>query len=397
MGGEVEAICDEAAAATGLDDFGDDWFLEPLRAWAEDLAQDTLTERGRRILRGLAVRDVARRLRVVATWRAHPEIAEVPLPPILYVTGLERSGTTLLHNLLALHPDARALLRWELMEPVPPPEAATHATDERIAGVQASVDRQRGTLLERMHWVNAREPEECVWGYIDAVSMLGQSPIIWMPSWWRVLREADLTTVFAHYRQLVQTLLWKRPVPPGGFLVLKAPQIGHAIATLAAALPEARFVVTDRDPFRCVTSMTVLGEVIAEPFCTASPMEDDGHGRRFAVAAVSPKLAAIAAFTTEASERIVHVPYPQLVAQPVATATSVIAGAGFRPVDLTPAIEAFLDRQRSGERVAPPGELGSMGYTRADVWAEPEIGEYCERFGIEPEVTLLTVASPPPS
>jgi len=69
-------------------------------------------------MRSLAVRDVARRLRVLDTLRARPEIADVPLPPIVYITGLERSGTTLLHNLMALRADARALLRWELMEPV---------------------------------------------------------------------------------------------------------------------------------------------------------------------------------------------------------------------------------------------------------------------------------------
>jgi len=41
--------------------------------------------------------------------------------------------------------------------------------------VQGSIDKLRGSLLERMHWVNADEPEECVWGFIDSVGMLGQA------------------------------------------------------------------------------------------------------------------------------------------------------------------------------------------------------------------------------
>jgi len=136
-------IIDAAVERTGLHDLGDDWFRAPFEAYAEDLGQPNLTDRGRGFLRSLAVPDVARRLRVIATLRTHPEIAEVPLPPIVYITGLERSGTTLLYNLLAVHPDARALLRWELMEPVPPPTAAEHATDPRIAAVQASVEPMR--------------------------------------------------------------------------------------------------------------------------------------------------------------------------------------------------------------------------------------------------------------
>ena len=122
----VESMCREAADVTGLDDFGDDWFLGPLTAWAEDLQQAILTDFGRTFLRTIAVRDLARRLRVLATFRSHPEIAEVLIPPIVYITGLERSGTTLLHNLVALHPAARAFRRWELMEPLPPPEAETY-------------------------------------------------------------------------------------------------------------------------------------------------------------------------------------------------------------------------------------------------------------------------------
>ncbi|MCA1843475.1 MAG: sulfotransferase, partial [Actinobacteria bacterium] len=192
----MDAIREEASAAAGLDDFGDDWFLGPLAAWVEDLAQPNLNDFGRRFLRSLAVKDVARRLRVLDVLSRHPEIADVPVPPMLYITGLERSGSTLLHNVLARHRAARALLRWELMQPVPPPEAESHAHDPRIAAVQASVEKVRGSPLERMHWVNADEPEECTWGFIDAMSMLGQAPFLCMPQWRRFLIEEDPTPAY---------------------------------------------------------------------------------------------------------------------------------------------------------------------------------------------------------
>ena len=386
----VESICDEASEATGLGDFGDDWFLEPLSAWAEDLLQPNLNDFGRRFLRSLAVRDVARRLRVLATLRDNPEIAEVTVPPVIYITGMERSGTTLLHNLLSLHPLARPFRRWELMEPVPPPEAATYDDDPRSARMQASVDRLRGSMLERMHWVNADDPEECVWGYIDAVSMLGQSASVCMPTWRAFLSGADFTTVFAHYRQLVQLLLWKHPVPPGGFLVLKAPQIGRAIAQMAAVFPEAFFVVTDRDPFRCIVSMAVLGQAIVDPFCVESPITDDGARDRLSLAIACPKLDAIAAFTTAAPERVTHLGYPALVSDPSSAASAALDAAGAPPADMAPAIAAFLADQRAGRRAAPPRELDSMGYTRDEVWADPSIAAYCDRFGIVPEHTRLT-------
>ena len=157
-----------------------------------------------------------RRLRVLETLRQHPAIADVPIPPIVYITGLERSGTTLLHNLLALHRDARVLRRWELLEPVPPPETATYDSDPRIARVQERADVLRGTMLEHMHSVNATDPEECVCGFIDSVSMLAWAAGPCLPTWWRFLTAADLDPAFENYRRVVQLLLWKHPVGPAG-------------------------------------------------------------------------------------------------------------------------------------------------------------------------------------
>jgi hypothetical protein len=388
------AMRDAAVAATGLDDFGDEWFMRPLTAWAADLEQTNLTEFGRKFLRSLAVRDLARRLRVLHTLREHPEIASVPIPQIVYITGLERSGTTLLHNLLAQHPRGRALLRWELMEPVPPPDTRTHATDARIAIVQSSIDKLRGSALERMHWVNADEPEECVWGFIDAVSMLGQAASMCMPQWRRFLTEDDLTPAYEHYRRVVQTLLWKHPVGTDGFLVLKAPQIGGHIAAFADVFPEAHFVITDRDPFRCIVSMAVMGESIIEPFCIDNPLTDDGRRHRQVLTWVKPKLAALAAFTTAAPERVTHVGYPDLVGDPAGAVHRAFSALGI-PIDedLSARVDGFVDAQRSA-RVAPPRELAAMGYIHDDVLSDPAVSDYCRTFGIEPERARLTGAQP---
>lgn len=390
-GGSAGAMLDAAVAATGLDDFGDDWFMGPLAAWAEDLGQSNLTEFGRKFLRSLAVRDLARRLRVLQTLREHPEIASVPIPLIVYITGMERSGTTLLHNLLARHRRGRALLRWELMEPVPPPEAQTYATDPRIVAVQILIDKLRGSTLERMHWVNADEPEECAWGFIDAVSMLGQAPSMCMPQWRRFLTEEDPTPAYEHYRRVVQILLWKHPVGPDGFLVLKAPQIARHIAAFAEVFPEAHFVITDRDPFRCIVSTAVLVQSIIELFCIDNPLTDDGNRHRQVLSLARPKLAALAAFTGATPERVTHVAYPNLVGDPAAAVQRALSAAGI-PLDdnLVSRVEAFLDAQRSGARAAPPRELATMGYTHDDVLSDAVISDYCRTFGIEPERSRLT-------
>jgi hypothetical protein len=391
--GEVDRILADAVENARLDDFGETWFLGPLSAYTADLERPNLTEFGRQFLRSRAVVDLVRRLRVLETLRQHPEIATVPIPPIVYITGLERSGTTLLHNLLALHRDARVFRRWELLEPVPPPETATYETDVRIARVQEQADVLRGTMLEHMHWVNARDPEECVCGFIDSVAMLAWAAGPCMPTWWRFLTEADLRPAFENYRRVVQLLLWKHPVEPGGLLVLKAPQTARQVAQFAEVFPEARFVITDRDPYRCTVSLAVLGHAIAEWFCETNPLTDDGRRSKVTSHHVSRQLAGIADFTTAAPSRAMHVSYPELLRAPVDVVHHALE-ANAADDELAAKVTAFLQRQQAGERAAPPATLDSMGYDRADLWGDPVIRSYCQRFGIDPERTRLTGAPP---
>lgn len=390
-----ESIIGDAIENTGIDDIGDEWFLTPLAAWSHDLESDNLTDAGRAFLRRLAVNDVVRRLEVLRTIREHPEILDVDVPPIVYITGLERSGTTVLHNLLALHPQLRPLLRWELMHPVPPPETATYETDARIAATQASIEPLRGSLLEQMHWVNADEPEECTWAMIDMIGLLGQAASACMPTWNRFLRTADMTRAFEHYRQVIQLLLWKHPVAPGGRLVLKAPQTSNNLAEFAAVFPEAHFVIPDRDPFRVLNSTMVLVASIVDGFCVDNPVrnpEPDGHDW---IAATAERLGGIARFGDEQPHRIAHVPYPLLASDPRAAVAAVVDAVGLTvDPDHERAVDAFIEAQRSGARSAPPKQLDSMGLERDELMAQPAIADYCERFAIEPETQRLTGAAP---
>ena len=63
---EMAAIKREALARTGLSDFGEPTFEGPLLAWVHDLGNPRINDFGRQFLRRLAVRDLCRRLKVLA-------------------------------------------------------------------------------------------------------------------------------------------------------------------------------------------------------------------------------------------------------------------------------------------------------------------------------------------
>ena len=388
----MESLLAAAAERAGLDDFGDDWFLRPLAAWADDLDDGVLNDAGRSFFTRLAVRDLERRLRVFDVLARNPEIADVEIPPIVYITGLTRSGTTLLHNLLAQHELARPLLRWELMEPVPPPEAHTYGSDPRIARVQASVDKRRGSILERMHWVNADEPEECQWAFVDFVSLLGGAAGGAMLRWGAFVASADFTPVFRNYRSVLKLLLWKNPVPADGFLVLKAPQISPNISELAAVFPEARFVIPDRDPYRVLRSLTAMVGDILEPLTIPNPLPAEDPALEH-LRYTERALAAIARHELLADRAPVHVAYPALATDPSRVTANVFAELGLNADPaLAAKIDGFIDAQRSGARLAPPSSLPKMTLTRDTIVGNPTIAEYCRLHGIEPETNRLTGA-----
>jgi LPS sulfotransferase NodH len=389
---EMAAIKREAAARTGLSDFGDPSFEGPLLAWVEDLRNSRISDFGRQFLRRLAVRDLCRRLRVLAYLSEHPEILEVEIPPIVYIAGAPRTGSTLLHNLMATHPEGRPLLRWELMEPLPPPQTETYATDPRIAKLQASIEPLRGSRLEQMHWVDADQPDENTWGFLDCTGMLGRGATPLMKGWARWMAENDLGATYRDFRKVVQLLIWKCPPPPHGHLVLKCVMTTMKIAQFAEVFPEASFVLVHRDPFRALVSSCATGEAICQAFVDGppGPLHEDGLRGQASFDAQKQALGALVEFARTRAAPVVDVRYADLMRDAVAATGAIYEGLGMdSPEGLAARIENHLREQRSGRRAAPPRELETYGYQADAVWSDPVVTAYCESFGVERERTRV--------
>lgn len=389
---ELAAIKREAVARTGLDDFGDPSFEGPLLAWIQDLGNPKINDFGRQFLRRLAVRDLCRRLRVLAYLAEHPEILDVEIPPIVFITGAPRTGSTLLHDLMATHPEGRPLLRWELMEPLPPPESETHATDPRIAKLQTSIEPLRGSRLERMHWVDADEPDENAWAFLDCTGMLGRGVTPLMRNWARWLAENDFESTYRDFRKVVQLLLWKCPAPPHGHLVLKCVMTTKNVAAFAEVFPEVSFVLAHRDPFRALVSSCATGDAICQAFLEGppGPLHEDGMHAQEAFAAEKMALRALVELAKSEPARTVSVRYADLMADAVAATRSIYERLRMNvPKDLAERIAGHLRKQRSGKRAPPPRSLETFGYQADAVWSDPIVAEYCTSFGVEPERTRM--------
>jgi hypothetical protein len=256
----AEALLDDAAAATGLDEFGPGDFRDGLEALLDSLEHDgDLHSDTDEAVVGDLRRRLVNRLEVEAWYGEHPEIDDVAIDGPVDVCGLPRTGTTALGDMLSLDPRFRCLTGWEQTRPVPPPVAGEEADDPRRQAFVLDA-RERSAERRAMHIVEvdaAMEDTE-----ILGMAFHGQQMTLPVPgyrSWWR---RADLTDTYAYHRRVVK-LLGSRKGPTRW--LFKAPHHKFHLEALAAAYPDARFVMTHRDPAKVVPSYTSLVSTVFPP------------------------------------------------------------------------------------------------------------------------------------
>ena len=254
-----EGLEHEAAEKTGRSDFGGTSDREGLRRLVESLNEEArLTPLGRLIAREELLTALGNRLHLQAYHRDHPEIGAAPIERPVIIIGMGRSGTTILHELLALDPENRTPATWEVEMPFPPPETATYQNDPRIDTIQRRLDRTDQIVPEfkKMHRMGARLPQECVrWTTGELTSLIfGISYEV--PSYceW-VISEANMSATYAYHRRFLQLLQWKHPAKRW---VLKSPGHLWSLGPMLAAYPEARLIQTHRDPLKTTASLSSL-------------------------------------------------------------------------------------------------------------------------------------------
>ena len=244
-------VMSQASAQTGLTDFGDDSFRDGLDILLSSLRDEArLHERGQAFLRQRIVGHLSQRLQVENWYRRHQEIDDVPITAPLIGVGLPRTGSTALSMLLAQDPDVRYLRRWESSQPCPPPST--------VQGVDPRVPPDKGEMVGSRYHVPAQTygPMEChELMALDFKSHIFQS-FAEIPSYstWLV-EDADLTSTFRYQRKVMKLLQWGEPERPWR---LKCPSHVLWLDALDTVFPDARYVMTHRDPTDVILSVADL-------------------------------------------------------------------------------------------------------------------------------------------
>ncbi len=382
---EVAALLDQARRDTGLDDFGDPSFREPLERLVESIeAEAKLHTLGRSIMKGRLVALLANRLRVVRYLKDHPSAASKALLKPIVIAGLQRTGTTMLHRLLAADPRARALLSWEALAPVPLAGEGQGGSSKRRRNARLAERGLRVLAPEffAIHPVEADAPEEDV--LLMDLSFASQAPeaTLHVPSYARWLETQSLDPAYEFLRSALRALDHQRT---GDWWVLKTPHHMEYLRELLAVFPDAVIVQTHRDPQSTMASfcsMVAHGRGIFSDH--VDPREVGRHWLRKVRRMLDRTQSVRDTVGPDAQCRFVDVHYTTLVKDPISEVERIYQAAGrtldARAREAMQSARARDTQHKYGKHVYRPMDFGL-----SPALIEETFADYRQRYSIARE------------
>ena len=383
-----DAVLGAASAQAKLDDFGHEQFREPLEVLLSSVEREgNLSPFGRISFFTLLVQLAKNRLLLTDLLKRHPEIRDIRIDAPIVIAGLQRTGTTHLHNMLSADPNLRHLPYWESLEPVPPREleAAPGGPDPRMALCETALQFQEQVMphFNRMHEMTVDHAhEEIQLLAIDFSTMLMESMVA-LPAYRDWYLSHDQTPHYEFLKTCLQALSFL-----GGERrwVLKSPQHIEQIPALLATFPDATVVFTHRDPVSVVASTTTMLAYTARMH--QERVDTAALGAYWVERTERMLRACVRDRDLVAPDRSMDVRFHEYMKDDMAVVRQIyrLAGQPLGEASLA-AMDAYLDAH-------PRGRFGRISYTLSDFDLRAEdvrerMRFYVERFGLELENTAL--------
>lgn len=345
----------------------------PLEIIRRGLQRDArLTDAGRTFTDAFMQRLISGRAAIGAAFDADPTLRGEDIVQPVFVIGAPRTGTTALHRLLAADPTSRVPEGWEFLYPTRADEPEViDAAAEELGWPQA---RQAG--IRAIHTYSARMPKEC----LSAMSFSFRSEEFisryHLPEYVEWLSACDMAPAYEMHRRVLQLLQRRRPAARW---ILKSPVHLQSLPELLAAYPDARFVITHREPTEVLASVSSLIATLRAAFSDHVDKPAIGRYHADLYAASLHELIGHVDTGRVPADRTAHVFHGDLVDRPVETVAAVYDQLG---LTWTAATEQTALDAASIEREDRVGQhrYDAADYDLDDAALSSRFADYRERF-----------------
>jgi hypothetical protein len=256
---DADSLIAAAIEQTGFSDFGPFPFREGLEVLLQTYDRNLQDPAGRERCSGRVLNLLATRLRCEHVFATNPEIFEQEIIAPIFITGLPRSGTSALLNLMVAAPENRGILQWEVQFPDPWPGSKPGEEDPRYRPLADALAKFSDPQFKKIHYVDADTPEECVLLHALAFNGVQLGMELNFEPYRSWLLAQDLEPMYAYQKRILQLLNWRLP---GQRWLLKAPAHMWGIESILKVFPDARFIWCHRDPQAVVPSINSMNKAV---------------------------------------------------------------------------------------------------------------------------------------
>lgn len=379
---DSKSLCAQARRNTALESFGEPSVEPALTFLLNSLEGEADLHPFGRFLMMMHLREILEaRLRLNREWNETVRDSErTPVFRPIFITGMPRSGSTFLHELLAQAPTLRAPRVWEVMSPVSAGQPDRGWTDRRVwsAAICLWWFRRFAPKADAVYPMRARTPQECV--AIHSYTLLSEEFVATChaPTYEKFLRSTDLRPAYAWEKRFLQHL---QTGHSGTQWLLKSPDHTFGLEALFSIFPDALVVQTHRDPLDALRSLIQLSEVLKGLY--GRPPDRDELARHEAQN-LAESLSRIMQYRDKHPElrnRFIDVNYSELVAAPLTVVRRIFHRFEIPLSDATDARMQLLASSRSSYR----GRNTAPTLLEASLGARPQLNlfkDYCHRFGL---------------
>ncbi len=369
-----------AERMTGLDDYGESaaGLLQRLDETVHVVLRTDWNTLGRFGVRYVLHWHLSNRLRIVELRKRQPNIAGIEIERPLVITGLFRTGTTYLHNVLAADPSHRVARMWELAHPVG--RVADLMGDENWrkwrAGHEVAMDEIIIPEQAEAHQVTVDAYEEDFFLLENDMAVMKLFVGLGDFQYATHMLGWDMIEPYEWHRRQLQILWAQRSAKRW---LLKCPWHLWNLQALLTVYPDARVIQTHRELVETIGSQCSLTARIASKFRRSLELHDVGDfWLEYSLVGTERGLAARAKLP---SSQIYDVRLPDLHASPLAVVEDIYTHFGL-PFD-----RALADRFSARIAEEPKAQLGEHDYDIADYGltetrVEDTFASYRARFDV---------------
>jgi len=210
-------------------------------------------------VKGLIERLLYGRYMIEKEMASKPWIEEQKIEQPVFIIGMPRTGTTILHAMIHEDPNHRSPLAWECLLPYPAATPETYHHNAQLSTIEKEFSQLFKLVpdFKRKHYMEADAPQECLGITALDFNSFQFSAQLYLPSYMNwFFEESDMLGTMRFHKRFLQYL--QSGGVKGERWLLKTPVHLMRLPELFEVNPDARIIMTHREPSAIVSSTSSL-------------------------------------------------------------------------------------------------------------------------------------------